>query len=122
MGSCSGGPHPDVSSGATLSCRAVCRLQPGRSSRHISLTIGRRLGLLDERMRALAARRGSRMPSLVVISVLVTLAATACEYFGKAKAKNEAPAPPPPVVQVIETTPRDVMVQSEWVAQTYSQE
>jgi membrane fusion protein (multidrug efflux system) len=73
-------------------------------------------------MRALAAHALSRASSLVLISVLATLAATGCEYFGKGKAKNAAPAPPPPVVQVIETSGRDVMVQSEWVAQTYSQE
>ena len=45
-----------------------------------------------------------------------------CEYFGNSKANTAPPAPPPPVVQVIEASPRDVMVQSEWVAQTYSQD
>src|SRR5262249_628687 len=46
---------------------------------------------------------------------------TGCEYIGKGKAKA-APAQAPPLVQVIETGPRTVMIQSEWVAQTYSQD
>ncbi len=48
--------------------------------------------------------------------------AAGCEYFGKSKAKDPPPAPAPPLVQVIEASPRDVMIYSEWVAQTYSQE
>jgi membrane fusion protein (multidrug efflux system) len=47
--------------------------------------------------------------------------AAGCEYFGKGKAHN-APAPEPPLVQVIEASPQTVKIYSEWVAQTYSQE
>jgi hypothetical protein len=38
------------------------------------------------------------------------MAAAGCEYFGKSKAKSAPPAPPPPLVQVIETCPRTVMI------------
>ena len=48
--------------------------------------------------------------------------AAGCEYLGGSKAKSAAPAPAPPLVQVIEASPRTVMLQSEWVAQTYSQD
>jgi multidrug efflux pump subunit AcrA (membrane-fusion protein) len=58
-----------------------------------------------------------------VVAVLVlAVTAAGCEYFGKSKANNAPAAPPPPVVQVIEVSLRDVMLQSEWVAQTYSQD
>jgi hypothetical protein len=53
---------------------------------------------------------------------LATVAAAGREYFGKSNAKSAPPAPPPPVVQVIEASARDVMIQSEWVAQTYYQD
>ena len=58
----------------------------------------------------------------MVISVLPILAAMGCEYFGLSKAKSAPPAPPPPTVQVIETSARPVMIYSEWVAETYSQD
>jgi membrane fusion protein, multidrug efflux system len=48
--------------------------------------------------------------------------AAGCEYFGKSKAKSAPPAPPPPLVQVIEASARTVKLQSEWVAQTYSRD
>jgi membrane fusion protein (multidrug efflux system) len=54
---------------------------------------------------------------------MLALASTAagCEYFSKSKTQ-EAPAPAPPLVQVIEARPQTVKIYSEWVAQTYSQE
>ena len=74
-------------------------------------------------MNATRRRRGRPLRFLVVaLLALASLAAAGCEYFGKGKARDAAPAPPPPVVQVIEPRPRRVKVYSEWVAQTYSQE
>jgi membrane fusion protein, multidrug efflux system len=52
---------------------------------------------------------------------LASVGAAGCEYFGKSKAKDAPPAPAPPLVQVIEASPRAIMIYSEWVAQTYSQ-
>src|SRR5262245_53281534 len=77
---------------------------------------------MGRRMRDLVARRLSRVPSLVVISILAALATMGCEYFGTSKAKSAPPAPPPPTVQVIETSARPVMIYSERVAETYSQD
>src|SRR5437870_3612034 len=58
----------------------------------------------------------------VTMLALSAFAGTGCEYFGKSKAKG-APLPPsPPLVQVIEVSPRAVLIYSEWVAQTYSQD
>ena len=53
---------------------------------------------------------------------LAIVAGAGCEYFGRGKDKDAGPLPPPPVVEVIETTPQTVKVYSEWVAQTYSQQ
>ena len=58
----------------------------------------------------------------VAMLALASMAAAGCEYLGESKAKSAAPAPAPPLVQVIEASPRTVMLQSEWVAQTYSQD
>ena len=56
------------------------------------------------------------------ILALSLLAASGCEYLGQSKAKEAPAAPPPPVVQVVEVSPRAVAIYSEWVAQTYSQD
>src|SRR5262245_35338764 len=77
---------------------------------------------MGRRMRDLVARRSSRVPSLVVISILAALGTMGCEYFGMSKAKSAPPPPPPPTVQVIETSARPAMIYSEWVAETYSQD
>ena len=64
--------------------------------------------------------RSSRRLVPVTMLALSALAATGCDYFGKSKAQE--PPPAPPVVQVIEASPQAVMIYSEWVAQTYSQD
>jgi len=67
-------------------------------------------------------RLGPPSRSLVVaVLALASVAAAGCEYFGKSKAQDAPPAPAPPLVQVIEASPRAVMIYNEWVAQTYSQ-
>jgi membrane fusion protein (multidrug efflux system) len=57
----------------------------------------------------------------LALLTLALLTVSGCEYLGQSKAKEAAPSPPPPVVQVVEVSPRAVPIYSEWVAQTYSQ-
>jgi membrane fusion protein, multidrug efflux system len=74
-------------------------------------------------MRAALHRRFPRQSSGRYLSLLALslLAASGCEYFGQSKAKEAPAAPPPPVVQVVDVSPRAVPIYTEWVAQTYSQ-
>jgi len=44
------------------------------------------------------------------ILVLASVATLGCECFGKSKISAAPPAPPPPLVQVIETSARPVII------------
>ena len=81
-------------------------------------TVSQHFATRTSRRRPGAAPR----PLVVAVLALASLTAPGCEYFGGRKADNQPPASAPPVVQVIEASPRSVTVYSEWVAQTYSQE
>src|SRR5262245_26006958 len=96
--------------GMKISVQLQGRVRRGRS-------VSARDGISPQRRR----RRRARARAMVAVLAFAAVAASGCEYLGK-KAQSAPSASPPPVVQVVEVNPQTVKLQSEWVAQTYSQD
>src|SRR5262245_43083207 len=111
-------------SNAAYECGIFSRDDGGHDSRE-PVCAGRRHSRSAWARAMISRRRRPRSAARSLVVAMLGLAAVAtagCEYFSKSKAHTAPPAPPPPLVQVVEVKPQTVKLQSEWVAQTYSQD